>query len=93
MGFSLPDSSRTSSATSLTVYSTGLPMFTGRVSSLLIRRKIPSTRSSTYWTLRVWAPSPQIVSGRPRDYADVIAWARDNEETLLRTWRELRERA
>ncbi len=47
------------------------------------------------WRLRVHIGSweAQVVSGRPRDYADVIAWARDNEASLRRTWRELRERA
>src|SRR5215212_11955148 len=54
----LPESLRISPATSPTVYSVGLPMFTGRTSSLLISLKTPSTRSSTYCTLLVWLPSP-----------------------------------
>jgi hypothetical protein len=47
------------------------------------------------WRLRAHVGSweTQVVSGRPRDYADVLAWARGSEAELLRTWRELRERA
>src|SRR5215212_1706391 len=53
-----PESSMTISATSRTEYSMGLPIFTGRVSPLLISRITPSIRSSTYCRLLVWVPSP-----------------------------------
>ncbi|MNL74250.1 hypothetical protein D3C87_1998590 [compost metagenome] len=52
-------------AKSRIVNSTGLPMFTGSVTPESIRRRMPSTRSETYWKLRVCCPSPKTVRGSP----------------------------
>lgn len=44
------------------------------------------------WRLRVHIGSweTQIVSGRPHDYDDVIAWARNNTARLMKAWRSMR---
>jgi hypothetical protein len=44
------------------------------------------------WSLRVHLGTwkTRAVRGRPRDYADAIAWARENEAELMTIWRSLR---
>ena len=61
----LPVSCSTRSASSSTVCSCGLPMFTGCESGASISASRARTVSLTKQKLRVWRPSPYTVSGRP----------------------------
>ena len=53
------------SASSRSVFSSGLPRFTGRCSLDSARSTIPRMRSSTKQKLRVCEPSPNTVTGLP----------------------------